>query len=253
MGDGTPNPADLRELQRSIHDARRAIEATEAVASRLTSDRPNACWICGNTGDGRLCEICESRIFDHAVSGRFASSCTQRMSSRVGICGRPSISPYNLCGRHYEEIVGQAQFSIKGRDGLFPSSVAYPLIEGMSDEVIEKECERRGIRRPILTVKQAAPAPQPERVSYVYACTHGEPGRGDPIKVGISVDPIGRMKALGHAKLLGVEFGGRERESELHGRFADHRQVGEWFAPAPLLMEWVATLSDPDELIGEAA
>lgn len=79
----------------------------------------------------------------------------------------------------------------------------------------------------------AAPRPfnytRPDQVYFVRA------GEG-PIKIGIAADVDARVRTLqtAHAEqliILAVTEGGQAREFEYHGRFAEHRLNGEWFAP----------------------
>lgn len=58
------------------------------------------------------------------------------------------------------------------------------------------------------------------------------------VKIGLARDPAKRLSALqgAHASqldLIAVITGGRNRERELHERFADARLRGEWFADTP--------------------
>lgn len=70
------------------------------------------------------------------------------------------------------------------------------------------------------------------------------------VKVGLSAFPAWRCRKLSwqigmELTLLGVEEGGAERERELHESFAPWRTMGEWFEPAPLVMDWVRGLRPP--------
>ena len=71
---------------------------------------------------------------------------------------------------------------------------------------------------------------------------------GSFVKIGTSIDPASRVKQLrlgGKAKrptvwegnpiLLGVEFGNAFHERQLHHRFAEYRDQGEWFTLSPEL------------------
>lgn len=68
---------------------------------------------------------------------------------------------------------------------------------------------------------------------------------GDRVKIGHSVHPTVRMKNLTtHKKLelLGVMPGGREREKQLHAKFAEHLVKGtrEWFMLVPEIVKYIA-------------
>lgn len=95
---------------------------------------------------------------------------------------------------------------------------------------------------------------------FLYAIQRGE---GGPIKLGVAKDPDSRKKTLqtgSPEKLIGLAawkaLPGDERE--LHKRFAEHRISGEWFHPAPELIEYVYAADLPwwwegDELPEEIA
>ncbi len=67
----------------------------------------------------------------------------------------------------------------------------------------------------------------------------------DEIKIGISIHPEIRrrqIERLVHADVSILRIlpsGGRTLETELHEQFKDHRVVGEWFNPAPELLEYI--------------
>lgn len=81
------------------------------------------------------------------------------------------------------------------------------------------------------------------RGPFVYFVQQGMAG---PIKIGCSSEPLVRMLQLqtAHAerlRLLYFEMGDRERERELHQRFADARISGEWFYPYAPLLQYIKT------------
>lgn len=74
---------------------------------------------------------------------------------------------------------------------------------------------------------------------YVYFI---QADKGDEIKIGWSKDPMKRLRTLQTAAtkelhLLATMEGGMNLEYEIHQRFANHRTVGEWFKPAPEVIE----------------
>lgn len=88
-------------------------------------------------------------------------------------------------------------------------------------------------------------APRP--ASYVYFAQRGEDG---PIKIGVSKNPISRVKELGTAsaeglRLLGVIPGTRRAEIEIHTLFSGCRLNGEWFRSAPDLIAYVSAHARP--------
>jgi hypothetical protein len=71
-----------------------------------------------------------------------------------------------------------------------------------------------------------------------------------PIKIGISVNPRGRLKGLQTAhpwklSLLCVIPGGCALEAQYHARFAEHRLHGEWFSPHPDILAEIDRLNSP--------
>lgn len=67
-----------------------------------------------------------------------------------------------------------------------------------------------------------------------------------PIKIGISVNPEERLRTFQTAspyrlRILRLEPGGRSRETALHRRWRRHRLEGEWFNPAPAILDYIAT------------
>ncbi|WP_454760654.1 GIY-YIG nuclease family protein [Caulobacter segnis] len=72
---------------------------------------------------------------------------------------------------------------------------------------------------------------------------------GAPIKAGIAGNPRERLRALQTShpttlQLFALEYGGREREAELHQRWKRQRMNGEWFKISPPILEHVAKLAD---------
>lgn len=64
------------------------------------------------------------------------------------------------------------------------------------------------------------------------------------VKIGAASDPTERLANIQRGvrrrlEILGVEFGGRGREGELHKQFAQYRRHLEWFIPADEIMEYI--------------
>jgi hypothetical protein len=79
---------------------------------------------------------------------------------------------------------------------------------------------------------------------YLYAIQQGDDG---PIKIGRATDPAQRLATLQQGSA--VELRGIAawpalalEEAQLHEEFAAHRLRGEWFSPAPELLELVLAL-----------
>lgn len=67
---------------------------------------------------------------------------------------------------------------------------------------------------------------------------------GGLIKIGTSVSLEERVRhmALNKAAILATEPGGRDREQELHRRFARYRDHGEWFRPGRELLAYIGSV-----------
>lgn len=79
---------------------------------------------------------------------------------------------------------------------------------------------------------------------FVYFVQAGTDG---PVKIGTATDIQARVRGLQtgsphRLNLLATSTGGRRLEKRLHRRFAAHRVLGEWFSPAPALLEYIASL-----------
>lgn len=79
---------------------------------------------------------------------------------------------------------------------------------------------------------------------YVYAVQIGPDG---PIKIGLSYDPRSRFAQLQSAspyelRLLGCIVGNPLVEQTLHENLAAHHIRGEWFHPAPAVLDWCRSL-----------
>lgn len=65
------------------------------------------------------------------------------------------------------------------------------------------------------------------------------------IKIGVAESPAHRLRTLRGMSPLPLRLilvlpgRGADGESELHGRFAEHRAHGEWFRPAPELLDFI--------------
>jgi len=80
------------------------------------------------------------------------------------------------------------------------------------------------------------------RPGFVYFLQEGFNPEG-PIKVGFSVDPVRRCRQLnrrlkdGALTVVAAFPALMEQEFELHRRWRKHRVIGEWFRPAPEILE----------------
>lgn len=75
-------------------------------------------------------------------------------------------------------------------------------------------------------------------MSFVYFIQAGTDG---PIKIGVAVDPVGRLAELQNANaaklvLLAACPGRRDEESRLHAACRHSRIRGEWYLPTPRVL-----------------
>jgi hypothetical protein len=80
----------------------------------------------------------------------------------------------------------------------------------------------------------------------VYFARHKSAGRSGLIKIGYAANSEKRMKAL-ECDLLVAIPGGRNVEAFLHEKFRRDRKFGEWFAPSPELMDFIARVKAGDD------
>lgn len=67
---------------------------------------------------------------------------------------------------------------------------------------------------------------------------------GGPVKIGISINPEERRRHLRYPEelvILATIKGTEQMERELHARFDSIRLFGEWFEPAPELLQYIET------------
>lgn len=70
-----------------------------------------------------------------------------------------------------------------------------------------------------------------------------------PIKIGVSINPVSRLRALqtGYPfklDILALVAGGGRYEGDYHAMFAEHRLHGEWFARVPEIEAEIAKLNE---------
>lgn len=83
-----------------------------------------------------------------------------------------------------------------------------------------------------------------EEESFVYYMLRAD----GQIKIGFSCDPRMRKSQLepffGELEILATEPGGYQKEHRRHDQFAEHRTQGEWFLPAPELLDQIRRVAD---------
>lgn len=92
-------------------------------------------------------------------------------------------------------------------------------------------------------VKDGRPVPQP-RPLWLYVIRRADIRE---VKIGVSEDPIARLKALQTAhgddlELVATAPANMFTESEMHARFAEYRKKREWFHEAPAVTRWIDSL-----------
>lgn len=87
-----------------------------------------------------------------------------------------------------------------------------------------------------------------KKISYTYFIQSGEGGN---IKIGRAFDPQKRLHDLqcgsGKKLILLATIEGGAKEHELHVKFKQHRTHGEWFAPHPDLLAFIANVKSSQE------
>jgi hypothetical protein len=89
-------------------------------------------------------------------------------------------------------------------------------------------------------------APSPSVMARVYFIRVGEDG---PIKIGIASDPRQRRSSMQSGNpepliILKTVRGNGHHEKQLHAKFAHLKIRGEWFSPAPELLNYIAGLKE---------
>jgi hypothetical protein len=100
------------------------------------------------------------------------------------------------------------------------------------------------VPRPDMKPRRKSPKrkPPPKPPVFVYYARRSD----GAIKIGMSMNINARMASLrtvAPVELLASHDGGREAERKMHKRFAAHRLDGEWFSPAPELLDHIAGLT----------
>lgn len=140
-----------------------------------------------------------------------------------------------LCAEHVRRLKMQLAVNrdAEYRAELFRRSVMDDSDDDIA-EFVEKQRAKNAERR---LAQDRGYAPWKADPSWVYFMRHDQ-----IIKIGYSKNPRKRAAALASAEILATEPGGVERESELHSRFRAHRLHGEWFTPAPELLDYIDEL-----------
>jgi hypothetical protein len=175
-----------------------------------------------NCGCGRVMSL-------DALRGRGAFRCgcgarirVQEVQSRSRRCwfagcseGATTSEPLNLCPEHERETVNR---------------LAHLVVRFDWGAVLDASLAIDDFNRPVDSYRQAA---DNCGEGWVYFMR-----RERLIKIGTSTDVLRRAKTL-NATVLAKCPGSYSEERQLHTKFAAHRRHGEWFEPAPELMELI--------------
>jgi hypothetical protein len=83
---------------------------------------------------------------------------------------------------------------------------------------------------------------RPQEEAPVFLVYFAQSVNGGPIKIGISVDPLKRVRSIPYHDeliLLATLPGGRKLEKKLHNRFSACRLQGEWFEPSHDILDFI--------------
>jgi hypothetical protein len=145
------------------------------------------------------------------------------------MCGRPAAetaADVPLCRHHYERILGwhHAQPARDHEARLQRQREHYQEQDRLEEDRLRAQEEAR------------------VALSVVY---YAQRASDALIKIGTTRCFAQRMTALrvehGEVRPLLTHSGDHKREHEMHARFARLRVEGEWFRPAPPLMDWIVT------------
>ena len=142
-------------------------------------------------------------------------------------------------------------------------SFAWDLEQGRHDQRARRETaeEREAVdefTRALAAALEAEMPPERKVLGpgWVYFIQRAD---GGPIKIGFTTrEPGERLKQLQCGSpdplcLLGFQMvWGISRERLLHKRFAEHRLDGEWFAPAPAILDYIDDANSRRKARGDA-
>jgi hypothetical protein len=111
-----------------------------------------------------------------------------------------------------------------------------------------REAERERIVQRIVAAEQARSRVTGDCVYFIQGM------KGGPIKIGHSRDVEKRIKELQTGfptKLIVLALlpGSRSTEASLHRRFKKYRLHGEWFSPAPELLEYIRSVNTGSQVM----
>lgn len=189
---------------------------------------------------------------DYPYPGQCVAIINPKSEARARRCGKPSgahiANYFPVCVTH-REYLDEEMFSSSAADLIHMQS---KRIEELEREVLKAKGSAAEWRR-LAHTKHGALAsesykPVPAKDSFVYFIQSG-----DYIKIGKADNPATRLKNMrrfggvlapkgvdfAELKIVGLERGGRERESELHKKFRRLRTDGEWFEANSKLVDYI--------------
>jgi hypothetical protein len=164
----------------------------------------------GRAGRGAYRCGCGARI-------RLAEARASRRICWYGGCPEPATTkePLNLCPEHERETVNR---------------LAHLVVRFDWGSVLNASVAIDDFNRPLDSYRQSAAGPFEGWVYFMR--------RERLIKIGTTTD-VRRRAAELNATVLVKCPGSYSEEKQLHARFATHRRHGEWFEPAPELMQLI--------------
>jgi hypothetical protein len=193
---------------------------------------------------------------DYPFPGQCVAIINPKSEVKAKRCGKVAAvfvaNLFPVCGLHREYL--QEETCTAASVGTIHAQAA--LIDELEDEIRRVKGSADEWRR-LANAKHGNLAgefymPTVARDSFVYFIQGG-----DYIKIGKAVDPVSRLAQLrlggvivpdgiklSDIKMVGIERGGRDRESALHRQFSQSRVVGEWFHADPRLVDYIRGLPE---------
>ena len=193
---------------------------------------------------------------DYPFPGQCVAIINPKSEARSKRCGKfaavVAANLFPVCGLH-RDYIHEETFTAASAGTIHAQA---ELIEKLENELRRAKGSADEWRR-LANAKHGNLAgefymPTAARDSFVYFIQGG-----DYIKIGKAVDPAGRLAQLrlggvivpddiklSEIKMVGIERGGRDRESALHRKFARLRVAGEWFHADLRLVDYIRGLPE---------
>ncbi len=195
-------------------------------------------------------ELCSWQVRDPWDGGRMRHCL--RLPERYVTPGHP---PIFLCPQHSESYARWSRSLVYAPDATLIAQARREADERQEElDALAAETGRLRAQLTLLKRQRTALTRElrhlTEYRSYVYVFRRESDGC---IKIGTTVGLASRLRThiseQGPIEILGILYGDRSVEGQLHDRFAAYRiKRSEYFWPEPEVMEWAATLTlDPDK------